>query len=110
MAKDFEKIVKRYNDIMNSLCREYATIGTRLTEDAENKSQWTLRDLVSEIQYTLDVYRDPQSTPYDSAHFMGGQELKDWRSSCARMQRFINTFADEAMKYQCYENHCSKFD
>ena len=115
MATLFEQAKKRYNDLMFDICREYNTIGTSFTEDAENRNQWNLRDLVSEVQYTLEVYKSPDSIYYEDAHDptqgSGSPWYKEWKSEIGRMQRFVNRFKDEALKIdRPYENHCSKFD
>lgn len=115
MDKLFEQAKKRYNDLMYSICREYNTIGTSDTEDAENRNKWNLRDLVSEVQYTLDIYKDENCMYWEEAHDdcqpSDKPWLKRWKSEIGRMQRFINMFKAAAMEIdEPYENHCSKYD
>ncbi len=52
-----EKIIKRFNNLMYSLGREYVTIGTSDTSTNINNKNWNLRDLVSEVQYWLDFWQ-----------------------------------------------------
>ena len=107
------KATKKYNDIMWDLCREHLTIGTRLSEGTDN---WTLRDMVSEMQYTLDIYDDPGCIYWEDAHDVsqpggpGGEWYRQWYNEKARMRRFIERYKDEALQFECFENHCSKYD
>lgn len=109
-----DSIVKRYNKLMFHLCLEYLTIGTDFTENPKVKNNWNLRDLVSEVQYQLDMYNDTNSTIYQDAHetwYEHHEELyKQWRRDIGRMQRFIDRYKDEALTMTCTESHCSKFD
>lgn len=103
--------VKQYNNIMNDICREHLTIGTRLSEGTEN---WNLRDMVSEMQYTLNIYEDPDCVYYQDAHYGLENHEPEWYeeyiNTKARMKRFINKWKDEAMTMECTEGHCSDFD
>ena len=103
--------VKQYNDLMMDICREYHTIGTKYSEGTEN---WNLRDMVSEVQYTLDIWNDPDCTYYQDAHDNSQPESKDWykqwMNDKARMKRFINKYAKEAMTMECTVDHCSDYD
>lgn len=114
MKNTLEQATRRYNSIMFDLCREYATIDTTFSEEAEKKKQWTIRDMVSEMQYTLDIYQEHDSVYYEDAHDdcqpVGRPWYKQWRNECARMQRFIDRFEEEALKTKCFERHCSEFD
>ena len=106
-----EKAIKRYNDIMWDLCREHLTIGTRLSENTEN---WNLRDMISEMQYTLDMYDSEDSIYWIDAHDPdqpGDREwYRVWYNEKARMRRFINRYKDEALTMTCTEGHCSRYD
>lgn len=105
------KAITQYNNIMWDICREHNTIGTSLSENTEN---WNLRDMVSEMQYTLDIYNDPDCLPWQDAHdpYQPPHKpwLKEWQKEKARMKRFIDKYKDEALTMECYEGHCSKFD
>ena len=103
--------VKTYNQIMNDICREYLTIGERYSEGTQN---WNLRDMVSEMQYTLDRYMDKDCIYWQDAHDETQPShnpwLKEWKNVIARMRRFINKYKDEAMQMNCTEGHCSIYD
>ena len=113
-----KQAIKTYNNIMFGICREYNTIGTSFTEDAEKRNRWTLRDLVSEMQYTLDIYLDPDCIYWEEAHDdcqpigMKGERvwLKEWQKEVAKMRRFINKYKAQALETVCIEDHCSKYD
>ena len=108
------KAVKQYNDLMFDIAREYNTIGTSYTEDPESRNNWNLRDLVSEVQYTLDVFEDPGCIYWQDAHDESQPSdqswLKEWQDNIATMKRFIARYKDEAMTMSCYEGHSSKYD
>ena len=108
------KAVDNYNNIMFAICREYNTIGTSYTEDAEHRNNWNLRDMVSEMQYTLDIYRDPDCIYYEEAYDdcqpAGRPWYKQWKNITARMQRFINKYRSDALCMECTQCHCSIFD
>lgn len=105
--------IKTYNRLMNDICREHLTIGTRLSEGTEN---WNLRDMVSEMAYTLEVYDNPGCIYWEDAHDSsqpggpGGEWYQHWYNEKARMRRFIEKYRDEALKLECAEAHCSIFD
>ena len=109
-----KQAIKTYNNIMFDICREYNTIGTSFTEAPEDRNNWNLRDLVSEMQYTLDVYKDPNCRYWEEAHDdcqpVGKPWMKEWKAEIARMQRFINKYKDEALTMEVMEDHCSKYD
>lgn len=98
--------VKRYNELMNDLCREHCTIGEQLSEGTEN---WTLRDMVAECDYELSTY-------YEDGHMNGdlrygdSDERKAWKSETGRLKRFIDKYAPVVKYMKCAEGHCSKFD
>ena len=104
---------ERYNKLMFSLALEYLTIGTDYTDEPERRNKWNLRDIVSEVQYQLDRYKDPDCSYYQDAHD-GSPDAKEyykiWRSDIGKMERFINRYKDEALTMRCTEGHCSEFD
>jgi hypothetical protein len=110
----FEKAKRQYNNLMFDICREYNTIETSFTEDKENRNKWNLRDLVSEVQYTLDIYEDPSCIYWEEAHDRHQPPhkpwYKEWVSTKNKMKRFINRYKDEAIKLDCWQAHCSDFD
>lgn len=102
--------IKQYNNIMYDLCRDHLVIGEGHTET----TGWNLRDMVSEMKYTLDVYEDPSSIYWEEAHDedqpSGKPWLAEWNAAKARMRRFIIKYKDEALKMKCTEGHCSIYD
>lgn len=100
-----------YNNIMFDICHEHCTIGTSFSE---NTSDWNLRDMISEMQYTLDLWNDEESLPWIDAHDETQPAwkpwLKGWRAEIARMKRFITKYKDEALTMKCTEHHCSIYD
>lgn len=56
--------VKHYNNIMYDLARDNLVIGEGHNETAG----WNLRDMLSEMQYTLDQYEDPDCIYWQDAH------------------------------------------
>ena len=111
---DTKAIIKRYNNLMYSLCYEHHTIGTSDTEDPERINQWNLRDMVSEVQFWLDTMTSDDSIhreeAYDTSHPDHKELYKQYRSDLAKMQRFIARYEKEAMTMECFEGHCSKYD
>ena len=103
--------VKRYNELMFDICHEHLTIGTRFSEDTED---WNLRDLVSEMQYTLDIWNDPDCIAWQDAHDETQPRDKpwyhNWYNEKKRMERFINRYKDEALGLECHAGHCSCWD
>ena len=85
--------VKRYNELMNDLCREHSTIGTSFSENTDG---WNLRDMVSEVQYVLDLYDDPSTIYWEDAHDDNQPSYKpwykEWLSEKRRMKRFIERY------------------
>ena len=101
---------KAYNKLMFDLAMEYDTIDTIYTEAPERRNNWNLRDMVSEVQYILDFYNDPDSTFFESGHCDDEDERRQYRADCSKMRRFIRTYKDEALTMQCFEGHCSQYD
>ncbi len=99
-----------YNDIMYCICRDELVIGETHTAT----KNWNLRDMVSEMQYVLDQYEDPDCIYYQDAHddMQPAHKpwYKEWVQEKARMKRFINSNKAAALKIECTEGHCSKYD
>ena len=94
---------KRYNDIMESLCYEHNTIGTKLSE---NTGSWNLRDMVAECDYVLGTF-------YEEGHI--NYELKEddypsWKSYVGKLKRFIKAYEPFIEDMACAEGHCSNYD
>ena len=99
---------------MFSICREHLSIGTNFSEDTEN---WNLRDMVSEMQYTINQYENPDCIYWEDAHdeFQPKEKgvgvwYKEWRNTIAKMKRFVAKYKDEALTIKCVSAHCSEYD
>ena len=104
---EFKKAVERYNNLMYSIGYEHLTIGTIYSESTDG---WNIRDLVSEVDYTLSNY-------YDEGHFNGMmkyseelEERKIWKSETSKLQRFIKAYEPYIKSVKCHARHCSKYD
>ena len=115
----FEEAKKQYNEIMNNIGCEYLTIGTSFSEDTDD---WTLRDMVSEAQYQLDVCYEEGNANADGRYvgeYMGTygasrEEAEDahagWLNKTRALRAFIRKYQAAAIKEKCAHGHCSKFD
>lgn len=103
---NFEKAVKRYNDIMDSICREHLTIGTRFSEDTDN---WNIRDLVAECDYQLSCYYEGGHCNADM-RYGDAEERKAWRRETGRLERFIKAYEPHIKGITVVCNHCSQYD
>lgn len=115
----FEKATKQYNEIMYDIGLEFLTIGTRFSENTDG---WTLRDMVSEMQYQLDVcYEDGNANAEarDIEFLMDAYGMDEetaradhaaWLKKTRRLRAFINKYKTEALKVGHVTSHCSKFD
>lgn len=103
--------VKTYNELMELLGRDYNTIGT---EYSESTAGWNIRDMVSEVQFLLDMWNNPNTLVWADAHdTLQPQDkpwYKAWRNEKSRMERFIKRYRGEAMKTECTERHFSMYD
>lgn len=106
MSKDFEKAVKKYNDIMMELCWEHSTIGTSYSEGTE---KWNLRDLVAEADYLLSCYSEPGHCRYED-RLDGEDEYRTWRREKGLLERFIKKWLPMTENMKCTEGHCSQYD
>ena len=89
-----QKLVNRWNDVMNSICCEHVAIGTNLSEleshgsynriDNSISTDW----MIKEAQYWLSCY-------YESGHircderFEDEQYYKIWVSETGKLKRLI---------------------
>lgn len=108
-----------YNKMINDLGMEFLTIGTNYSENTEG---WTLRDMVSEAQYQLDVCYEEDNANADGRsirdlidrYSVDEDDARrwhaDWLAKTRRLRRFINKYKAEALKNTCKTGHCSKFD
>lgn len=103
---NFEKAVKRYNDIMYDICREHLTIGTRFSEDTDG---WNIRDLVAECDYQLSCYYEGGHSNADM-RYGDADERKAWRRETGRLERFIKAYYPYIEDITVVCNHCSQYD
>ena len=103
---------KAYNKLMFHLGLEYDTIDTEYTERPERRSEWNLRDMVSEVQHVLDMYLDPKSTYYEKAHDPEDDEnyKETYKKDISMMRAFIRKYKKEALTMDCNYGHCSIYD
>lgn len=116
---NIKKATQEYNKLMNDLGLEFLTIGTNFSENTDG---WTLRDMVSECQYQLDVCYENENANSEGRYIeeymdMYGASLeeaedvhKGWLSKTRRLRNFIKKYKTEAMELKCAAGHCSKFD
>lgn len=88
--------VKKYNDLMFDLALEFNTIGTSYSEDTD---AWTLKDMVKECQYQLDMYFEYDTIQYLELHcedYADEEEnraiRKQARENIRKLRRFIDTY------------------
>ncbi len=115
----FEEAKKQYNKLMNSLGLEFLTIGT---DFSENTDDWTLRDMVSEAQYQLDVcYEDDNDNAagrtvagYMDLYSVSREDAEEvhaeWLNKTRALRAFIRKYQKAALLEKCTQGHCSKFD
>ena len=105
--RQMKSAIKKYNDIMYSVCYEYKTIGTGYSENTE---QWNLRDMVAECDYILSTYYEQGHLNEEMRNSDDANERKMWRSDTGKLRRFINHYDPFVDDMRCHENHCSRFD
>lgn len=104
---NMKSVLKRYNDIMYSLCYEHNTIGEPLSE---NTSEWNLRDMVAECDYVLSTYYESGHCNEEMRHSYYEEGRKTWRSDIGKLTRFIKAYEPFIDGMICAEGHCSKYD
>ena len=96
-----QRLVNRWNSVMNSICCEHITINTKLSE-LDSKRQYygtengiTVAWMIKEAKYWLSCY-------YESGHcrcddrFDSKEAYKEWVSETSKLKRLIATL--EKMK------------
>lgn len=101
--KQFAQAKRKYNEIMNCLCREHLTIGERLSEGTEN---WNLLDMVAECDYQLSTYYEVGHCNEELKH----EDYKIWRSETGKLKRFIAHWLPYTEGMACTQGHCSVYD
>ena len=94
ILKDYEKLVKRFNDVMDSIGCEYLTINTHLSELDSKRDYYNLEDGISiawlknEAKYWLSCY-------YEDGHcraedrYESPESYKIWKSETGKLKRLI---------------------
>ena len=89
-----QKLVNRWNGIMNDLGLEYLTINTDLSELERHKTYYKIDKGIStiwmlkEAKYWLSCYYEPGHCRCDD-RFEGPEEYKIWVSETGKLKRFI---------------------
>lgn len=89
-----QKLVNRWNNLMNDISCEYLTIGTTLSE-IETKKQYygtengiTTEWMLKETKYLLSCYYETGHCRCDD-RFEGETEYKVWLSETGKLKRLI---------------------
>lgn len=91
-----QKIVARWDDIMNCICCEHLTINTSLSELEKDKRYYGVEEgistewLIKEAKYQLSCYYETGHCRCDD-RFLGEAEYKVWVSETGRLKRLIAT-------------------
>lgn len=89
-----QKIVNKWNDIMECICCEYLTIGTRLSELETRKEYYQIEDGISvgwmleEAKYWLSCYYESGHIRYEDK-FDSEDGYKTWVSETGKLKRLI---------------------
>ena len=89
-----QKIVNRWNKVMNDICCEHITINTRLSELESNKHYYNVENgidvnwLLNESKYWLSCYYEVGHNRCDD-RFYGKEEYKSWLSESGKLKRLI---------------------
>ena len=96
-----QKIVNRWNSVMNNIGCEYLTIGTNLSELEYHKEYYTVEDgisinwMIEEAKYWLSCYFESGNVRCDD-RFYSEDSYKLWKSETGMLKRLIARL--EAMK------------
>lgn len=89
-----EKIVKRWNNVMNSIGCEHITINTILSELETHKDYYNLNDgislewMIDEAKYWLSCYYESGNVRCDD-RFGDKEYYKIWLSETGKLKRLI---------------------
>lgn len=102
MKSDFEKAVKKYDELITLF---YS--GDETVEDNEEKRKnWNLRDLIAEMDYCLSRYYEEGNACFEDMKY----DYDEWLSATKRMKRFIQRWLHKCNDMKPYEKHCSYYD
>lgn len=89
-----QKIVDRFNNVMDSICCEHVTIGTRLSELEDKKEYYQVENgisidwMLSEAKYWLSCYYETGNVRCDD-RFIDEENYKIWVSETGKLKRLI---------------------
>lgn len=99
MTINDQKIVKRWNSVMNDVGCEHVTIGTRLSELEVHKKYYEVEDgisvgwMYSEAEYWLSCYYEAGNVRCDDKHY-DEDSYKIWLSETGKLKRLIAKLED----------------
>jgi hypothetical protein len=94
MTINNEKIVKRWNSVMNDIGCEHLTIGTRLSELEDHMRYYDIEDgisiswMIHEAGYWLKCYNEIGNVRCDD-RFIDEDNYKIWLSESGKLKRLI---------------------
>ena len=89
-----QKIVTRWNDVMNDICCEHITIGTRLSELEGHTNYYGLENGISigwmlkKAKYWLSCYYEEGNVRCDD-RFIDKENYKIWVAETGKLKRLI---------------------
>lgn len=93
-----EKIVARWDTIMNDLCLEHLTIKDQLSELSVQKKYYGVENgitvgwMLSEAEYWLSCYYEEGNCRYDD-RLLGEYEYASWKSESGKLKRLVAALA-----------------
>ena len=89
-----QRIVNRWNNVMNDICCEHVTINTRLSELESHKDYYEVVDgisvgwMIDEAKYWLSCYYECGNVRCDD-RFIDKDNYKIWVSETGKLKRLI---------------------
>lgn len=89
-----QKIVDKWNNVMNDIGCEHITINTRLSELESHKDYYDVMDgisvnwMIHEAKYWLSCYFEEGNVRCDDKHY-DGESYKIWLSETGKLKRLI---------------------
>ena len=90
-----EKLVKRWDSVMDDICCEHVTINTKLSELENHKGYYNIEEGISvdwmleEAKYWLSCYYELGNCRCDD-RFEDERAYKDWLSETGKLKRLIS--------------------
>ena len=105
----FENAKRDFNQLVWYLGIEYCEITDVPYE--EDQEIWNIRDMISEIQFELDKYSNPDMEQYAVLHGLGDEiDVQNAKNNVAAMQKFINKYKKYVGDLKCIRPHMSRWD